>query len=335
MIKSVVGSTTGYQSGDTITYQLTYSNIGTGLATTVSIVDQLPAGVTYVANSTTSAPNIGQPTVAGNMLTWNLSSLAPGANGTITFQVKITNFVACVPYTNMTTIAAINEPTTLTGNNAASAAITTVCPSPDVLTTKTVSAISGSYMPGNAVEYTLGYQNIGQGAASGVVVVDTLPAGVTFVGVTSSTPTLPAPTVGTSGGLQTLTWNIGNLAAGASGQIKIKVTINTNTPTCTNLQLNNTFRISATNEPTTLLGNNPSNAAFTMQCIDLRSNKTVNTATVQSGSIVTYTITYGNSGNLTVATGFITDTLPTGMVYVPGSAVSTPNLGTPAVGGTV
>lgn len=53
-----------------------YNNIGTGLATNVSIVDQLPAGVSYVPGSVTTTPNIGQPTVNGNLLTWNIATLA-------------------------------------------------------------------------------------------------------------------------------------------------------------------------------------------------------------------------------------------------------------------
>jgi uncharacterized repeat protein (TIGR01451 family) len=62
IVKTVVGNTTGYQSGDTITYNITYRNIGSGLATSVTIVDDLPANVTFV--SSVSTPAIGNPTQA-------------------------------------------------------------------------------------------------------------------------------------------------------------------------------------------------------------------------------------------------------------------------------
>lgn len=76
--KTVVGNTTGYQSGDTITYQLLYRNIGTGMATGIVITDILPATGTYV--SSTSSAGIGNPTQAGQTLTWpTIATLAPGA----------------------------------------------------------------------------------------------------------------------------------------------------------------------------------------------------------------------------------------------------------------
>ncbi len=331
IVKSIVGNTTGYQSGNTITYQLLYTNIGTGLATQVTIADALPAGVTYVANSATSTPNIGQPTVVGSNLTWNLTSLAPGAAGTITFQVKLTQYAACTPYTNISTIAAINEPSTLLANNTSSATFTTICPQPDVITTKSVTAISGSYMPGNEVEYTLTYSNIGNVVANGVIVTDTLPSQVAYVTTVSSNPNIGNPVITTVSGFQTLTWTIGTLAPGASGQIKIRAKININVATCTNVQINNKFTIFASNEATTLLGNNTSYASFPIQCIDLRSTKVVDKPTVVSGDIVTYTVAYGNSGNLFVATGQIIDILPLGTTYVSGSTTSTPNIGQPTV----
>lgn len=114
--------------------------------------------------------------------------------------------------------------------------------------------------------------------------------------------------------------------------MKIKVTINANTPTCTNLQIDNKLNISATNEPATVLGNNPSNATFVMQCIDLRSKKVVDKPTVTSGDTVTYSVTYGNSGNTLAMTGQIVDVLPAGMTYVANSTTSVPNIGQPTVG---
>lgn len=147
-------------NNDIVTYKLTYRNIGTGLANNVIIRDQLPAGVTYI--SSTANPNIGQPTQVANLLTWpTIPTLAPGAQGEIIVQVRITQYAACTPYTNTSSIAASNEPVIYNGNNTSTANFTTDCPNPDVVTQKTVTALSGSYLPGNVVEYTLSYQNIG------------------------------------------------------------------------------------------------------------------------------------------------------------------------------
>ncbi len=213
-------------------------------------------------------------------MTWpTIATLAPGAQGEIIVQVRITQFAACTAYTNTVGIAATNEPVHLNINNNSSADFTTECPNPDVVTQKAVSAISGSYLPGQTVEYTLTYQNIGAAVANGVIVRDTLPSQVTYVvNSSTSTPNIGQPTVVG----QTLTWNIGSLNPGQSGQIKIRVTIKATTPTCTNLIVRNDFTISATNEPGTLLGNNPSNVTFPMQCVDLWSNKVVDKPVVVS-----------------------------------------------------
>ncbi len=40
-----------YQPGDTLRYSITASNVGDGLMTSAEIVDPIPAGVTYVAES--------------------------------------------------------------------------------------------------------------------------------------------------------------------------------------------------------------------------------------------------------------------------------------------
>ena len=326
ILKTVVWAITWYLNNDIVTYKLTYRNIGTGLANNVIIRDQLPAGVTYI--SSTANPNIGQPTQVANLLTWpTIPTLAPGAQGEIIVQVRITQYAACTPYTNTSSIAASNEPVIYNGNNTSTANFTTDCPNPDVVTQKTVTALSGSYLPGNVVEYTLSYQNIGGWVANGVVVTDTLPSQVTYITNSStSTPNIGQPTVA----WQTLTWNVGTLNPGQSGQIKIRVTINASTPTCTSLIIRNDFTISATNEPPLLLGNNPSNVTFPMQCIDLFSNKTVDKPVVISWDIVTYTITYGNNWNVAWP-GTVTDTLPAWMQYIVGSASSTPNVGQPTV----
>lgn len=194
--KSVVGPINGYQSGDIITYTITYSNIGQGMANNVVITDQLPAGVVYL--SSTSSPNLGAPTNIGGVLTWTKPTLAPLAGGTITVQVKITNFMACTPYLNLAAIDASNEPNTpvYTANNSANATITTSCASPNVVTSKTGTALSGTYLPGNVVEYTLAYSNIGSGVANNVVITDTLPAHVTYIpNSATSIPNIGQPSV--------------------------------------------------------------------------------------------------------------------------------------------
>ena len=118
-----------------------------------------------------------------------------------------------------------------------------VCPSnADVSVTKTSDA-GATLLLGDTFNYMLTASNAGPGDATGVVVTDTLPGQVTYVSNTCSA-TFSAGTV---------TWNIGNLANGASANCSINVQVTTvgaisNTATIT----------STTNDP------NPANNAGTV-----------------------------------------------------------------------
>ena len=65
----------------------------------------------------------------------------------------------CFSITNNASIKAANEPSIYSGNNTAFVDIATQCPQPNVITSKTVYAVSGNFLPGATVEYTLSYSN--------------------------------------------------------------------------------------------------------------------------------------------------------------------------------
>lgn len=83
----------------------------------------------------------------------------------------------------------------------------------DVALTKVVAP--GQVAPGDALVYTLTVTNNGPGAAAGVVVTDTLPAGLTYVGNDCGAAYV-APT---------LTWNVGALGNGAALVCNVTATV--------------------------------------------------------------------------------------------------------------
>jgi uncharacterized repeat protein (TIGR01451 family) len=89
----------------------------------------------------------------------------------------------------------------------------TVITVPSIALTK--SASPTSVASGGTVTFTIAYKNNG-GAANSVVITDTIPLGSTLV----------AGSISNSGTVSTnvITWNIGNVAAGASGTVSFKVT---------------------------------------------------------------------------------------------------------------
>ncbi|NIR00760.1 MAG: DUF11 domain-containing protein [Gemmatimonadales bacterium] len=76
--------------GDTVQYTIAFSNQGDTTVTSVAIIDPIPAHVTYVAGSTrlNGAPVDPDPYSDGQIRV-AVGSLAPGAGGTISFQVRV------------------------------------------------------------------------------------------------------------------------------------------------------------------------------------------------------------------------------------------------------
>jgi uncharacterized repeat protein (TIGR01451 family) len=72
------------KSGDTVTFTIKYQNTTTGIASNVTITDVIPTGTTFVAGSIT-----GGGTLSGNTITWALGTIAGGASGQVSFQVKV------------------------------------------------------------------------------------------------------------------------------------------------------------------------------------------------------------------------------------------------------
>ncbi len=97
------------EPGQVVTYTVTVRNVGTGVAQNLIIEDLMPAGWTYVANSSTlSLAAIGDPAIAGQALTWNLDTLVnpdPVLNGVgalvLTYQATAPNPLVGSPYTNL------------------------------------------------------------------------------------------------------------------------------------------------------------------------------------------------------------------------------------------
>jgi len=185
-----------------IVYVLTCQNSSSVTLTDVTVADVLPAGLAFVSAS--PAPDVA----TAPLLQWSLGTLAPGETRSITV-----------------TTTAPSNPTSVTNTALASArqlTLTTALRSTQVITQAAIlrvsKAASASHVNvGDTLVYTLHYSNIGNQTATGVVLTDTLPAGITAVA---------ANPPWTSAASQAVVWQIGTLTAGASGQIVLTTTVN-------------------------------------------------------------------------------------------------------------
>lgn len=202
-------------AGGNLTYKIAVMNSGPSTATNVTVTDALPAGVSNI-NAVGSGWNCPPP--VGNIQTCTMPALPPGTAPDITITVT-------APLTTGTIINTVNISGTetdieLTNNN--SSTTTKIIPLPngnaDLSITKTDS-IDPVLVAGDTLTYTITVINNGPSTATGVIMMDTLPAEVTFV---SATPSQGGPCAGTA----TVSCNLGNMASGDSATVTIVVTTN-------------------------------------------------------------------------------------------------------------
>jgi uncharacterized repeat protein (TIGR01451 family) len=164
---------------------------------------------------------------------------------------------------------------------------------------------------GDTVTFTVTLTNFGPNSAHGVVVADSLPAGLTLISATPSHGTYVAGV-----------WTVGTVTPSAAQTLTITArvtgpTAETNTATITH---------STTFDPNT--SNDTASATVTPQQADLALKKTVNNATPNPGDTVTFTITLTNNGPDPATHVTVKDAMPAGLTLVSAA----PSLGTYAAG---
>jgi len=278
------------QAGANLTYTLSYTNTGTAAATGVILTDTVPANTSFV-----SATAGG--TLSGGTVTWSAGTVNAGASGSVQMVVRITS-----PLANGTIItsgaASIDCDQTAPVSGAA---ITTTVASAPVLSVSAMDA-PDPVDAGSNITYTVQYANTGNADATGVVLSDTLPASTTFVSASN----------GGTAAASIVTWAIGSLAAGVSGQAQLVVRVNSPLANGT-IITNGTYSIdSAQTNPV-------SGAAVTTTVASspvLAASMTGSPDPVNAGSNITYTISYSNAGNANATTTVLTDALPVNTTFV-------------------
>jgi uncharacterized repeat protein (TIGR01451 family) len=164
--------------GDTLNYTLRVDNSGSAAATAVRVRDQLPAGVTYQAGSTTNTCGVGSGDVGGTSPVLgaaglNIGNLAVGAECEVRFRVTVNASVA--PGTvlqNFFTVEALNHPLITIGP------ATTTVVGPSIATPlKSVSVIGGgAAIAGAELLYSIRIENDGTANALDLSIAETIPA---------------------------------------------------------------------------------------------------------------------------------------------------------------
>ena len=196
--------------GDELTYTITATNYEDRAATIV-ITDTVPAGTAYVDGSADNGA-----TLDGGKLTWVLENVPMGESVTVTYKVRVTG-------ENMAVIE--NTAYIRIGNNPAFETNTTKNPPIGKTSQTSGQTPEGQVKVGDVLTYTIYYHN-NTDATAKVVVIDTVPAGTTYVENSASYHGTDALQLTEENGKVTLTWTIAEVPAGQSGSVHFQVRVN-------------------------------------------------------------------------------------------------------------
>jgi uncharacterized repeat protein (TIGR01451 family) len=183
----------------------------------------------------------------------------------------------------------VNQYIRVAGSNARITGI-----SGNALTVDTALTVTNGDDVNGSISYSIQYGNSGSADATGVTLVDTLPAGAIYVDSTAGGVYAAGP--------GTVTWSIGTLPVGDSGVVQVFIF-----PGAAG---------NATNSATvTAAVGSPASDSVVTGVGGIRISKSTSTAAVTAGSPATYAIEVHNT-SLSTATGVVvTDTLAPGFLY--------------------
>ncbi|MDF1841148.1 MAG: DUF11 domain-containing protein [Rubripirellula sp.] len=296
--------------GENVTFTIMVSNAGPNEATGVTVLDQLPSGVAFVSSNAT------QGTYNSSTGIWNIGAISVGGSRTLTITANVT---APGQKINTAQVQTADQPDSdsTPGNGVESEndqdSVTIEAPQIDLELTKT--AVPTSVVVGEQVEFTISLTTQGPSEATGVVVKDFLPTGISFIGSSASRG---------SYNVQNGLWTVGTV--GALESPTLTLTGRVDTPG----EKTNTAQVQAADQPD--IDSTPGNdveeeddqdsVTILAPQIDLALVKSVDNNMPDVGETITFTLDLSNAGP-DIATGVrVRDLLPTGLDFVSHSTLT-------------
>lgn len=183
--KIILNPQVSYMPGDTIVYQITFSNVGNGAAFGAAITDILPASVTYVSSSIAPNPSGATFTTTNNgtqtTFAYSNFTINPGDS----YVMIVTGTVNANLSTNTNTL----NTAILTATNHPTLIDTVAFPTSPVPQITKMQSVNGSpfthgqmtVMLNDTVTYQVIVKNVGAVSAVNARVTDYLPAGLQYI----------------------------------------------------------------------------------------------------------------------------------------------------------
>jgi uncharacterized repeat protein (TIGR01451 family) len=241
------------------------------------------------------------------------STVTTGTDGNATFSTTASSAVPTGTAVTATATAQ-NSSGVATSTSEFAANVTSSVPQADLALTQSASTPSttqpNTVASGGYITYTLVVTNNGPATAGGVVVTDTLPAGVSFLSATATTGTIGQSTSG-----NTVTFTLGDLASGAAATMTITGVAPSTVPSPATIT-NTAVASQSTSATDPNDDNNTSTlTSNVLQGVDLSLTQVALPNPVSVGTETAFVLTLTNSGTSQAHDVVVTDTLPAGFVY--------------------
>lgn len=315
--------------GEILTYTIITTNTGNVNANNIVLSDVITPGTTFNIGSISSTASFtGTNLYTGITFT---NPIIPGGTVTTTFTVTINNSVPIqnpIINTAETTFNYIVDPAdppvsaSISSNSVTTTVNTADLTSSGNLTKETNMEYADI---GDIITYTISATNTGNVNANNVKITDPIPVGTSFIDGSISSN---IPFTGTNPQLGISLTN--PILPGETAIITFQVTVNSipsPNPTPNQASINYTYTINPSN-PNGISDSGSSNIVNTQvntANIGYLGNftKSVDKSIVQIGDVLTYTLTIANTGTTSATNVVVTDILPNGTAFVPGSITST------------
>ncbi|HUE74450.1 MAG TPA: SpaA isopeptide-forming pilin-related protein [Pirellulaceae bacterium] len=287
--------------GQDVTFTITVANAGPGAANNVVVTDLLPAGLDFVS----STPSQGSyDNITG---IWTVGSIDAGADATLGIVATVTTLDG---QENVAEVTGVDEfdPDSTPGNNDPLEDDQDSVIVDAALIDLSLSKSADNVTPDRdqQVTFTIIVANAGPDNATGVVVNDDLPPGMTFVSAVATQGTYDPET-----GL----WTVGTVNSGADATLTLAAIVTTSDP-----KINTAEVVAADQADVDSTPNNNNSEEDDQQSVtltptiaDISVTKTADNLTPDRDDVVTFTIVAANGGPDAATDIVITDLLPAGL----------------------
>jgi uncharacterized repeat protein (TIGR01451 family) len=274
--------------GDTVSFTVTLTDHGPGTATSVTVSDKLPAGLSFVA----ATPSQG--TYVATTGVWTVGTVTTGVPQTLVVQATV---ASPAPHTNTAKVLHSGVPDPSAANNAASA---TVTPQQADLA---LAEVANHTTPnvGDTIAFTLTLTDKGPRPATNVTVTDLLPTGLSFVSAVPSQGTYNH----TSG-----IWTVGTITTGNAPTLELSATV------VSASTITNTATVTHADQYDPKTTNNSASVAVHPLRADLGLTATVAKPKPNVGDAVVLTVVVTNHGPAAATGVAVADLLPSGLAFV-------------------